>query len=259
MMKVEYKIYNPSGNITALVLGDAYTEKQKHRINDEVMKKHREVEQVGFLSLTENKLSMAGGEFCGNATRCATKYYLKGQEGEIRMKVSGTNQVLETGQYDNKEVWTQIPTSKKTNVVQKLEKGNYQVSLEGITHIVITEKIEKVKREAIIQKYIQSYREESALGIIFLEESDRGITISPYVWVKEIHTLFYEQSCGSGSAAVGLLKSFLNKNSISKSILQPSGDRIQVMTEYKENEMGVSISGRIDTDNQIRTIEIKEE
>lgn len=45
----------------------------------------------GFLSNKINRLEMAGGEFCINATRCAVYEYLGGKEGEIGLTVSGTN------------------------------------------------------------------------------------------------------------------------------------------------------------------------
>ena len=38
-MKVDYIIYNPNGNITALVLDDKYSKHEKKKINDEIMKK----------------------------------------------------------------------------------------------------------------------------------------------------------------------------------------------------------------------------
>ena len=76
-MDIKYKIFNPSGNITALVIGDNFTTEQRRIINDEIMSKEKDVEQVGFVSEFEKKLTMAGGEFCGNATRCAAKFYMQ--------------------------------------------------------------------------------------------------------------------------------------------------------------------------------------
>ena len=68
-MEVEYIIYNPAGNITALVLGDEYNSEQRKLINNAIMEREKRVELVGFLSQKDKKLTMAGGEFCGNATR----------------------------------------------------------------------------------------------------------------------------------------------------------------------------------------------
>ena len=55
MKKFEYKILNPGGNKTALVIGNDYSNYEKKIINDIILKENKDVEQVGFLSNTENK------------------------------------------------------------------------------------------------------------------------------------------------------------------------------------------------------------
>ena len=88
-MKIKYIKYNPSGNITALVIGDKYTQKERKQINNEIMKYDKKIEQVGFLSDYKNKITMAGGEFCGNATRCAALYYLnKNKYNETNIEIN---------------------------------------------------------------------------------------------------------------------------------------------------------------------------
>ena len=93
-MDVSYMIYNPAGNITALVIGDEYNLEQRRLINSKIMEKETKVEQVGFLSKKDRKLTMAGGEFCGNATRCATVYYIKKQES---MELEINNNKIKAG------------------------------------------------------------------------------------------------------------------------------------------------------------------
>lgn len=92
--KIEYKILNPGGNKTALVKGTNFTDKQKCLINRLIMEKYLDVEQVGFLSDKTNRLEMAGGEFCMNATRCAVYEYSKENKEKIKISVSGTNKDL---------------------------------------------------------------------------------------------------------------------------------------------------------------------
>ena len=36
-MDIRYKIYNPAGNITALVIGDNYTTEEQRKINSKIM------------------------------------------------------------------------------------------------------------------------------------------------------------------------------------------------------------------------------
>ena len=63
MKEIKYSIYRPAGNETALVYGIDYTKEMKKEINDAIMKKHTNVEQVGFINNNGKKeLQMAGGD-----------------------------------------------------------------------------------------------------------------------------------------------------------------------------------------------------
>ncbi len=75
MKKYNYKIYIPSGNPTALVIGIEKDLEKRKEINNAIMSKYDFIEQVGFINPNNPELIMAGGEFCGNATRCAINYY----------------------------------------------------------------------------------------------------------------------------------------------------------------------------------------
>ncbi len=62
---------NPGGNITAIVRGQ-YSQKNKLLIAAKILTQNKKIEQVGFWEKSRKsaaKLKMAGGEFCGNATR----------------------------------------------------------------------------------------------------------------------------------------------------------------------------------------------
>ena len=88
ILKIVYKVLNPGGNKTAIVFGNNYNKEERKIINTEILRNNKDVEQVGFISEKENKLEMAGGEFCVNATRCAIWEYLKGKRGKIRLEFS---------------------------------------------------------------------------------------------------------------------------------------------------------------------------
>lgn len=244
-MKVDYIIYNPNGNITALVLEDKYSKQEKKKINDEIMKKEKEVEQVGFISNTEFKLTMAGDEFCGNATRCAISYYIKDIDKNIKIKVSGATRILNGGREKDSNVWVEIP-------VEEIDKVNDKISIakmDGIKHILVNNE-EPSKEQAI--NLINKYKDDNkAIGCIFINEKEEGIKIDPFIWVKDIDTLFYENSCGSGTACAGTL--YLNEKRNQINVLQPSGDIIKVFSDDKNK---IYISGKVNTDGVIRNIEI---
>ena len=110
MKNYKYKIYIPSGNPTALVLNMERNLKKRKVINDKIIKKYNNfIEQVGFISNKRFELLMAGGEFCGNATRCAVYYYLKGNSGNLKIKVSGVKYKLTAGIDKMENVWVDMP------------------------------------------------------------------------------------------------------------------------------------------------------
>ena len=73
--QIKYSIFDPTGNITALVESQIPAAEQP-TVAAAVMERHPSVEQVGFVRFDPASdppvsLRMAGGEFCGNATMCA--------------------------------------------------------------------------------------------------------------------------------------------------------------------------------------------
>lgn len=253
---VNYKILNPGGNITAIVLGNKYNNEQKRKINDEILKENLTIEQVGFISTKENKLEMAGGEFCVNATRCAIWEYLKGKSGEIELNVSGCKDKIIGGITNKKDVYVNMQIKKKiSDIIEKNAKFNF-VKLDGILLAIVNEEnskcyIEelknneekaKLKLKEIMKKFKTN---EKAVGIILLEKEDKKIKINPIIWVKTIDTLYYETACGSGSLATAIYKNHME--GIEKlEIVQPSGYSINVnlniKQEYIENAI---ISGKV--------------
>lgn len=77
--KLKISILRPSGNDTALVKG-LFTIEERKEINNLIMQKYSNVEQVGFYDFDGKQitLEMAGGEFCGNALR-STAYLHRGK------------------------------------------------------------------------------------------------------------------------------------------------------------------------------------
>lgn len=92
-----YKILNPGGNKTALVEGLNYSKEERKIINDIILNKNKDVEQVGFIDKEKKILEMAGGEFCMNATRCAIYEFLNAKEGKIELSVSGVKGKIKGG------------------------------------------------------------------------------------------------------------------------------------------------------------------
>lgn len=259
-----YNIYSPNGNDTALVQGVNFSNDQKKIINENIMKLNTEIEQVGFVEKgQEYKLIMAGGEFCGNATRSAAYYFLQGKSGQIKIKVSGIDKPIDAGIDNNQNTWCRFPIYLGEDVVTELETGIYKVKMNGIVHIVIDNIIsqEYLSRKDNItlsaMELINKFEvyEADAIGVIFLEKINLRLKIHPVVWVKSIDTLFYETACGSGSVAVGILKSFEYNSGQKLEIIQPSDQIIYTDVSYIDGKLvDAIISGKINTDNILKKI-----
>lgn len=256
-MKRIYKIYIPSGNPTALVDGIVNNQTIRTKINDEIMKENDIVEQVGFINKDINnpELIMAGGEFCGNATRSAIYSYLNGKSGNIEIKVSGVKDKLNGGIDDLGNTWVNMPIIKGdfSKSVTKINDKSAIVKLYGITHLIVEAKdinlnYSKEELKEIAFKILKEndLTNEDAAGVMFIEYGEDGIKLTPIVYVKLVNTLFYETACGSGTTAIGIYESFKNKKCINENIIQPSNEIINVQTDVKNNQiLNARISGKV--------------
>ena len=251
-----YKILNPGGNKTALVKDENYTKEQKKMINNQILKENPEVEQVGFISQSENNLQMAGGEFCVNATRCAIWEYLKGKCEQIELTVSGYQGKITGGINAQKDVYVDLEMNKKVSDILGKDGIFNFVKLDGICLAVVSEEDSKsylknlrkdenrAKNELkeIMKTFCSS---ENAVGIILLEEEKAKIKINPVIWVKTIDTLYYETACGSGSLATAIYKNNL-ETTRNLEILQPSGFRLKIELDVKQGVLqNARISGKV--------------
>lgn len=254
--KYKVTILRPGGNNTALIEGIVPIELRK-KINTIVMSKYPDVEQVGFYDCNKEtskiRLEMAGGEFCGNATRALAYLLLNGKPGEVAINVSGTDQLLQAGINSSNNTYSYIPIKKDFNSIIKLPLNKFKVDLDGITHIITF--IDKEYSPKALQKIAKNTLEETnllttsaAAGVMFVKKTSSYIySLAPVVWVRDIKTLFYETACASGTTALALL---LAKNkSISKTkitVLQPSKETLSVVIR-KTNSFFISayIEGKV--------------
>lgn len=253
----EITILRPGGNDTALVPLLLESPAQRKSINNAIMTSYPNVEQVGFYSLNppdkaiDAQLIMAGGEFCGNATRSTTFLALNGQPGEIKIAVSGTPQILKAGIDDSLAVWSQMPILKNFSCIQRLNDLAI-VALEGITHVISPYPfVNKVKAKTTANQILEKLglkTTQPAAGVLFLTENPLGIKMDPFVYVRNIETFFYETACASGTTAVGLAKSLMENQSFrGLPIIQPSDQIIYVSVERNENEfISAIISGPVE-------------
>lgn len=254
---MKYKIYKPSGNDTALVYGTSYSRDEKKKINDIIMGKHSNVEQVGFIDKEKKELEMAGNEFCGNASRCAAYEFLDGKMGDVQIRVN-EGEVIKAGVDENNNAWCEIPLLKNKDFIYEKEKNIFIVELKGINMIILMYDVSKkylssnIDLKELCKSYIKKYNmlDKKAVGIVLLENIEDKIKINPIVWVKAIDTCFCETACGSGSMASCITIAQIYKKSQQLHLIQPSGMEIITSVDYDEGSFkNAMISGNIITDN----------
>lgn len=245
---VKYRIYNPGGNKTALIINQNYSKEEIKYINNFILNKYKYVEQVGFINKGKYELNMAGGEFCVNATRCAIWKYLKGRKGKIKIKVSGRDELIEGGIDKNNNVFAILKINKNINeLIEKKDKYKV-VNLNGISLLVLKEK------ESI--KYLDKANEmkektKNILSKLNLKNKAEGVILQienkiyPIIWVKSINTVYLETACGSGSLASAIIK-YETSNEKKFNILQPSGYYLNIKLNIKENFLiSAKITGKM--------------
>jgi D-alanyl-D-alanine dipeptidase len=172
---------------------------------------------------------MAGGEFCGNASRAAALLATGFRTGETRLTVSGFDgEVLaRVEKLDEQKFYVSADFLGMKYRIMRKKWDSIPISvvdLGGIVQIVIAADLpknyEKVQRELTRQFGLEN---RAAVGVVWCRTNSRTDTvkIKPVVWVKEIDTFFRETSCGSGSIAAALAIGARN-------ITQPTGQNIAV-------------------------------
>lgn len=213
MNNPEYLISAAGGNETAIqVIEETQTTEWYAKKGTEIGAKYENLgaEQSGFLVKSMNHFQMAGGEFCGNATRAVailfsrllnrpdTQYTVSGFDGVVSSHV-------ESNGHDNgyivESIFLDMPII--TEEVVANGKEAIIVDLGGIVHVVIQgtipEDYEKIHRQIVTELNLS---QRDAVGVIWYTKTESHATIHPVVWVRGIDSFFYETSCGSGSIAV---------------------------------------------------------
>ncbi|MBQ9557224.1 MAG: hypothetical protein IJU94_01305 [Clostridia bacterium] len=227
MKRIDYCIFDPTGNITALAETPVPAEGQPAAAA-ELMKAEPSVEQVGFVSGAA--LRMAGGEFCGNGAACAAALrVMRGEaEGEVSVAVSGAAAPVAVkvtarggGGFG---VAVAMPRAVSVGLrVLPLCGGEAElpvVSFGGISHIILEKEIAPSDAERAIIEWSEALG-GGAVGIMTVDSDFTRMT--PLVCVPGAGTLVRESSCASGAAAVAEYYGAKNGFGFELELAQPGG------------------------------------
>ena len=256
---MNYVKINPSGNITLLVT-DPVPRRDQSEIARQLMQLDSSAEQVGFLETASlpsaaARLQMMGGEFCGNATMSLAAYLARrdgladGEEALYPLEVSGADgliscRIRRTGCAYMGTVPMPLPREiAQVEILPGLQAP--LVRFAGIDHAIVPgHLISEAQAEEIIAPLCAKLNAE-ALGILLLGEG--GQRIRPLVYVKSTGSAVWENSCGSGTAAVGAYHAFVQKKNVQLEIAQPCPDTcIGVSAAYVGGRIcRLEITGRV--------------
>ncbi len=264
MDRIQYCIFDPTGNITALV-ETAVDIADQPAVASWIMGLEPEVEQVGFITYEGDNaagsvpisLRMAGGEFCGNATMCAAALHAihSGlQNGAVQVKVSGasapvTVSLTQQAAFSYSAAVSMPPAVRigivnlqpsgmadAAGAIEDAGTGNVSamlslpiVEMEGISHIIIEPdsgflgiKEDPELAEALLRQWCDVLRAD-CLGMMFLGEGAALRPLTPLVYVPGADTMFWENSCASGSAAAGMYLAAKSGTPVDVTFDEPAG------------------------------------
>ncbi len=232
-MKQETLITAAGGNGTAVrIIEDSLPRSEYETIGSDLGSRFEALgaEQAGFLVLNDQHFEMAGGEFCGNASRAAAVLFSQALDADdVSFTVSGFDGIVDAhvkqkdaSRFSVRCTFPGMPTDVREVTLDNGTPASI-VDLGGIVHVVIEAPfpadpaVYEEEHHTITEAF--NLDERDAVGVVWFEQTDDTIQMHPVVWVKAINTFFYETSCGSGTIAVGRVTNI-------PSIVQPSGQTI---------------------------------
>ncbi len=255
---IKYHIFDPTGNITALVETPVDVKAQPGPA-EQIMARHPRVEQVGFVRRADDnesgfdmELRMAGGEFCGNASMCAAVWYTeqtseKGhvcgtesdrkQAGKVVLRVSGASAPVEVkftkaaeNLYSTAIRMPQaLDITKRSFSAGALTEELPIVRLEGISHIIIEPGSlysllmgDRKAAEKTVRQWCGQLNAEG-LGLMFLQKETEEYVLTPLVYVPGSGTVFWENSCASGSCAAAMYLAARSGHKADVTLREPGG------------------------------------
>ena len=250
--KREYTVavLDPAGNVTAIVCSDVPAA-ERARVAAQILRlPELGIEQVAFLTAPrsggEIRLEMMGGEFCGNALRCAGFYQAlrNGAQGKscVFAEISGADGVQPV-MADTAEgtASTVMPLPLSVQPAGCTDVQATRVTFAGITHFVIDC---AQPDETLVQRAIAAAPEASAVGAIFLDRAHGSI--KPVVFVRETASCVAENSCASGSVATAVVLTADFADGITEIGIGQPGGTLEVGVQRTDGAVtGLSIGGAV--------------
>ena len=227
-MRISYYLIDPTKNYTLLVETPVPPELQPE-IASTLMEVEPLAEQVGFISEGGDNsinLRMAGGEFCGNAAMSAALVHTLSNPDcrDVAVRFSGVDICVAVKIADdngNVRGTVEMPEPLAIErIALPLGAELPVVFFPGIAHVITEHPMEKSVAEELAPVWC-GYLVAEAMGIMFFDREKSKLT--PLVYVPSSDTMFWENSCASGTAALGYYLRFKKGGGIEAEITEPGG------------------------------------
>lgn len=244
---IKFSKYNPSGNMTILVHSKHYPDDYASIAKQLMMDNHLCCEQVGFIKPDNNEenyhLVMSGNEFCGNATMSYI-HYLKENDllhtKGLRIKVSGCSNLVECVTHDDGSYEVHMPQPHRitpiTFVIANKQCEVIEIRYGSYVHYVIpvsdVTKYFKQKVEDFIQQ--QDWHDDyKTIGFMLFDAQQQYL--QPLIYIPELQSLIWENSCASGTASIGIFNHYSKQQECKDFIVYQPGGKIAVTCKQCSN------------------------
>lgn len=226
---ITYNWIDPTGNITILVESDV-SQEDHAVVAKQLMDHDSSCQQVGFVGqsdFADIKLSMAAGEFCGNATMSAAVLFCTNtglacnESRSVTVESSGAKDPVKvdiTCREDGRGTYytgsVNMPRPRRIRSMGlPIKDRQYDlpvVEFDGITHIIVSSqelKLDPEETVRVLKEWWELIR-SSCLGIMTIDEyvsdgnSNVSVTVRPLVYAPDVETCYWESSCASGTTAL---------------------------------------------------------
>lgn len=256
---VHFSKFNPSGNMTVLVDSEHDCTDYVRIANQLMRTSHVCCEQVGFILKPQSgddlyHLRMSGNEFCGNATLSMLHYLTERQwveEGQLSLQVSGVAEptacvIHGFGDYEAtlppplSYEWTAVHLGDQNVDALKIEYASY-------CHFVVPIAIYDERMRQQVEAFVTSEvwpNHFKTVGILLYHVSKRQLY--PLIYVPELGSVIWEQSCGSGTGSIGVFEALHEAKGQADVIVHQPGGALRTYATLKE-KIHISIRGNVKT------------
>lgn len=249
---------DPAGNITLYVL-DPVDPALRPKVTAHLLGMEQfKAEQLAYCCPPvmggQGRIEMAGGEFCGNATR-AFAMVMQQEMGvpspsEMTLEVSGCDHLVTAfSDLADGSAESEMPLPRSVRTIQANGETGVLVDLDGIVHLVV-EAAPSLEFFQQAEPIFQAFPGLEAYGVVFLNRSASHIT--PLVKVPAANTLVWEGSCGSGSVAAAIACAMgAPDGQYAQDLIQPAGVIRVRLTLDQGQVTQVSIGGPVKLDKAV--------